>query len=168
MKPLEITPEWLEARVIEQDGCWLWKGVITEAGQPQVSMRTPDGRKTVLVRRLVWALVHPDCKPGANLWAYAGCENERCVHPDHVRLRSRSSAMKKAVRSPVANAKMAATKRAKSKLSQDVIRNDVLASEESNVAVAARLGCHHSHIAKIRNGELRREYNSPLAGLGAR
>lgn len=169
MQPLEITHAWLEKHVIEQDGCWLWTGPITETGQPQASMRTPDGRKTLLVRRLVWRLAHPNCKPaGSNLWAYAACETERCVHPDHVRLRTRSSAMKNAEYSPLRNAKIAATKRAKSKLSQDVVREDILTSEETNVAVAARLGCNQSFIQKIRSGVARKEYSTPFAGLGAR
>ena len=166
-RELVITLEWLQARVKEDDtcGCWIWKGATTAYDQPQASLRRPDGsRKTVLVRRMVWEM-----KSGRKLrkdnWAATTCDTHGCVHPDHVTVRTRSKAMRGAVRTLAQKANMAAGRRKNSKFDIDKLLAEIEASAESNVKLAARLGCHHSYVAKIRNGEALRNYSSPFAGL---
>lgn len=168
MAPGLISLEWLLARVtvqpgpLEDDPCWVWNGTLTDRDQPQVSMRTPEGRKTLLVRRLVIEFKQERALP-TSLWAYARCETRGCVHPEHLATRTRVVAQGQTgkKRSPAVAAKIAAARRAQSRFDHDELIARIQASDKSNVKLADELGCHHTYVARIRTGEARIDYSNP-------
>lgn len=162
-----ITLQWLEERVKEDDGCWVWQGVITRYGQPQATLFTPQGRKTALVRRVVWELTH-ERSLATNQWVSCRCKTPGCVHPEHVMRLARGMSARGTKKTEVTKAKIAATKQARSRWPNGEIVKMAQESPLNNVALAAQIGCHHSTIAKIRRGQLRKQYGNPFAGLGAR
>jgi hypothetical protein len=64
-------------------------------------------------------------------------------------------------------AKMAATKRSRSKLDDQKVA-EIRASSESAMALSAIYGVAAGYITSIRAGNLWKNYASPFAGLGAR
>lgn len=171
MRARDISVEWLRSKceVDEETGCWLWHGnVTTDARQPQATIRTPEGRKTVLVRRVVWELVH-ERKLRRNMWAFAPCDEkhgreEPCVCPEHINSRTRSKAQRGVTRPALTKLRIAMAKRAASTVDHEAIRKAIAETSLKNVHIAAQVGCHHSLVARIRNGQ-RRDYASPFAGL---
>lgn len=163
---VEITLEWLYRHVHkDEDGCLIWAGPMTTAGQPQASLRVGDERKTILVRREIWKMVH-DYRPlPSKMRVYAKCEKEGCVHPDCIKTRGRG-AVQKGVKKPLAvKIKIAMARRAQSQFDHTELIEAIKSSDETNLELAARLGCNHSYVSKIRRGQARKEYNSPFAGL---
>lgn len=162
----EITLEWLYRHVHkDEDGCLIWTGPLTDAGQPQASVHINGERKTLLVRREIWKSVH-DYRPlPSKMRVYVTCEKEGCVHPDCIRTRGRG-AVQKGVKKPLAvKIKIAMARRAQSQFDHTELIEAIKSSDETNLALAARLGCNHSYVSKIRRGQARKEYNSPFAGL---
>lgn len=157
MTAARITMEWLSQRTHidepdDPDCCMVWKGGLTEAGQPQASLRLEDGsRQTVLVRRVAWKIAHPKGVLGKELWAGVKCETPGCVHPDHVVLRARSHVMRGSVKNPAVRKKIGDARRAHVEhINYDALKRAIAESDESNVKIAQRIGCHHTTVAKYR------------------
>lgn len=163
---VEITLDWLYRHVHkDEDGCLIWAGPMTDSGQPQASVHINGERKTLLVRREIWKMVHEDRALPSKMRVYAKCEKEGCVHPDCIKVRGRG-AVQKGVKKPLAvKLKIAMSRRAQSQFDHAELIEAIKSSDETNLALAERLNCHHSYVSKIRSGQARKEYSSPFAGL---
>lgn len=161
----KFTLAWLEKHVKSVDGCLVWVRSFTSSGQPYAAFRGAEGLHSIRVRRVVWEAAHERQGP-AKMWAHATCGTHGCVHPDHIVMRPRSVAMKGTKRPESVKAKIAQTKRAASKWSQELLQ-ELAASDKSNHELAKQYGFHHSTISKVRNGAVRVDYASPWRGLGA-
>ncbi|MDE2022044.1 MAG: hypothetical protein KGI71_04035 [Patescibacteria group bacterium] len=89
----KFTLNWLEGHVKNANGCLVWVRSFTASGQPYAVFRTPEGTKSVRIRRLVWESANERQAPEKQ-WGYATCGTAGCVHPDHVSMRLRSAAMR--------------------------------------------------------------------------
>lgn len=157
----------IRSRCIEDGDCWLWQGATDGHGRPQ--MRHKGER--VYVRRV--AREASDGKPiPEGLCAAAKCGNPGCVSPHcsvvtNQKGRAKLAVERGAFRHPDRMLRMAMTKRAKSRYSEDLIAQVRLAPPPCT-RIAQETGVSLSHVKAIRSGAARREYNSPFAGLGAR
>lgn len=159
----EITLEWLQARVREDDdGCWIWTGYTTEQGQPQARLNY----QFFLVRRAVWEQVH-NRELVSTLWVAAKCDKPGCCHPDCMVARTRSRAMKGRGMTVQHKAAIAKARRKSSDIPDEVVA-EVLASKESGRDVAKRLDVTESWVSLVRRGKIRVDLRNPFAGLGAR
>ena len=156
----EFDLNWLHGRVKEDDdGCLIWAGHITAGGQPQASLN----HKTFLVRRAVWTLVH-EFEPSKKLWMTVRCKKHGCVHPDCVVTHTRSDAMKGLSKPLAVRARMSATKRKQSRISEESVA--AMRVETGTLAeIAERHNVDLSYVSKLRLGQVRREYSNPFAGL---
>lgn len=159
----EITVDWLLARVVERDGCLIWKGEASNNGKDP---RGVLNNQRFYVRRAVWKAMNGR-EPPAD-WCYGvRCGQDCCVDPAHVIARTRSQVQKGIPKSLATRAKIAATKRAASKVPQFLIPK-ILASSLSGAKEAKRHGISKDMVNKIRAGQLRRDYSNPFLQLGAR
>ena len=81
----------LEARIVMQEGCWLWNGAHSDRGYPQLYV---DG-KSRRVARLLWTFENGPIPKG--LYVCHRCDNPCCVNPDHFFLGTQSDNMKDSV-----------------------------------------------------------------------
>ncbi len=117
---------------------------------PQMRVTMPDGSHlTVYVRRVQWMLVH-GADPGKRLISTA-CDNPRCLR--HLKVVTKAQASQKGNLQGRALRRLKATaaRRRRSILTEDMVR-EIRESAESNVAIARRIGCHHSTVAAARSG----------------
>lgn len=148
----------------DEGDCLIWV-----AGSAKVPHLCLDGVK-VNVRALVLYANGVARISGALLGC--SCGNRKCVAPDHIRQRTHLQHAQyfggRGVYSgPAKTAKMAATKRAKSKLDDEKVAA-IRASNKSSKALGAEYGVAASYITSIKAGHLWRDYTSPFAGLGGR
>lgn len=157
----------LMADTYEEGDCIIWSRKNT-ADTPHFSI---DGIKQN-VRKLVQECQGIAIKPG-RIMHCAKCGESMCVKTEHIVQRTTSQNSKVhaklgAYSSPIAKAKMAMTKRAKSRYADDVIE-EIRTSSESARVMAEKHGMSISYAISIRAGNLRRDYTpSPFRGLGAR
>lgn len=148
--PTTISLERLLARTVEEGECLLWQGLVAN-GSPVV--HTTAGYLTV--RRLVWQHAHGMPMPG-HLRAVCSCREPACVRPEHVRaLSTRQIALLCAkegkFRTAQRRAAIAATKRAQSRLTPELVER--IRAADSGAAIARELGICKSTASKIRRGE---------------
>jgi hypothetical protein len=158
----EIGLDWLHARCAEVDGCLVWKLAAAHGTEPQARV----GHLTVLVRRMVWELVNGRAFP-CNHNARCTCGTDLCVHPDHIQPMSKSKIMVGKALPLTQRAKIAATKRSQSKLSDEAVAL-IRASKGPIEKVADEFGIDPTYVSQIRLGKARVDYVNPFAGLGAR
>jgi hypothetical protein len=158
--PDELTHALLMGRAqFDEVGCLVWHGAIARGCDPQMRM----AGKQHSVRRLVWVALHGYCVAGHQVAALPGCD-VCCVHPDHLQSRERRLAN--------ANLKMPAMhrmntirgKQAAAKIGWDDVRA-MRGSDESNAAVALRLGISKQYVSQIRNNHTWVDLASPWGGL---
>lgn len=156
----------IKARCEEVGTCWEWQGAYTTSGSPLVYH---EGKRTS-VRKLVYALKHGRPLPDGQV-ASNSCQNPRCVCDDHVRGFTQAQMLHRSranTNQELRAARIAATKRRTvAKLTPEQVQM-VRDSPKTNLALAAELGVHHSHLSVIRRGKAWRTFGSPFAGLGAR
>lgn len=160
MKIEELRLSDLRARIVEEGDCWMWTGNVAN-GLPRWTF---DGKPNS-ARRVVWEAVHGPIEPGIQIGVR--CENVLCVHPDCLVARTRSMASKEMVRTVHAAMRMAMTKRSKSRLSEESVR-EIRSSSKNSYQLADEYGICQTYAAGIKTGKYRRDYFSPFAGLGAR
>lgn len=128
-----------------------------------------DG-KVLLVRRVLYG----DRKPTVEgCFLVPRCGNPYCVKPEHQKVITDHQRTKmggaSAADSATRAARVAATRnaRGRNKLTPDQAR-EILASPETGLELAARMGVHPSTVSQVRRGKTFREHGNPFAGLGAR
>lgn len=157
----EIDLGWLQARVREDDeGCWIWTGCMSKAGQPQATINYQH----FLVRRAVWQAAHNRVLLPTT-WVGVKCGKHGCTHPDCLVARGRAEALRGHHMTVAHKATIARVKRAKSAITDEMIA-EIMTSNEPDKVIAERLGVCASYPSKVRQGRLRRQYSSPFAGLG--
>lgn len=157
------TEESLLARTEEVGHCMEWQGYL-EGGNPAVCHQG----KMIMVRRLLLNLRGVDIPAGS--YVATKCDNPLCVHPDHIKIRTRSqhaAAMSKNVsqNSVVRVRKLmdfARENRAKLSMQQAM---EIRASSEPASVLQKRYPVSKSRINRIKNGEAWRDLSSPFAGL---
>lgn len=151
----------IRSRCIEEGDCLLWQGALSVDGVPRFFMNG----QSVSLRRLLWVERHGELSPKVRIGVK--CRAQRCVEPKHLVIRHRSEDIKGLRRSPAFKAKIAATKRAKSRFTPELIAS-IRSSPLNNSALGRELGLNQAVIAKIRNHEVWKDYTSPMFGLGER
>ena len=155
-----ITMEWLKTRVQEMDECWIWSGYCgTTGNRPKARMNNQG----FLVRKAVWEMVH-DRKFPSNKQTGARCTNQICCHPDHVIPEKLNASKIPAPLSTIHRARVAATKRAKSKVPEHAVLA-LRAGTLSDTQAAAMYGTTRNNAYLIRTGQSRRDYSNPYAQL---
>lgn len=148
-------------RARDVDGCLEWTGALGNGQFPQIRVCG----KLFPVRRVVWALVHRPIGP--KTWVGNTCGNPLCVHPDHLVARSRSAAFKGKRKSLLQKAKIAETKRRRSPITIEIVR-EIRSSTERNIDLAKRFGISQGYISHLRRASVWQEYVTPFQGIGGR
>ena len=152
------------AHCVEEGDCLIW-----QRGSGKLPQITINGKKTN-IRKLI-AMERGDRMISGGVFG-CSCLTEKCIAPAHIRQRNRSQhgeffGALGAYSGPLKIAKMAATKRAKSKLDDEKV-SAIRASSKSAKTLSAEYGVAASYITSIRAGNNWKSYSSPFAGLGAR
>lgn len=155
----------VKQKVIECGDCWDWKGYCTATGVPMMRL---NGER-LSVRR---AMLDPEFL--ANLTnadvVTVTCLNHKCVNPDHLVVMTRAAFL--ARNSQHTNhqlrlAKIAETHRngPGAKLNYELVA-EIMQSNETNMALAERLGCDHTLVSLVRRGKAWKQYGAnPFSGL---
>jgi len=144
----------LEARCDVDDltGCWLMK---TRSGKTVMNVwYGPLGDK-VSVGVLIAHLTTGKAPAPGVVW-HCTCPTFNCANPAHRKKGDRSSQMLNAdlARDPMTIARIKATKRAKSRLSDDAVAA-IVASNDTLETLAARFDISVSYASKVRNLQCR-------------
>lgn len=154
-----MTPEQLKARCIEDGDCLIWYTKDKGQDGPRVSI---DGKRQY-VRPLIYGKAIPK-----GMVLTTSCGNRLCLA--HVVARSQSWISRRTMASvavnPAYRAKMSAVKSKGSKLSDDAVRQ-IRASDRPAKVDAEEHGISAAYVNMIRNGQFRRDYSNPFAGLAA-
>lgn len=154
----------IRSRCVEDGDC-----LIYQRGRGKLPYVTID-RKKVNIRKLVVLAAGGRVIEGGFFGSC--CETPRCIAEGHIRQRNRKQHGQHfgalGVYSATGKvARMAATKRAKSKLDDEKVAA-IRASDKSSMALSKEYGVAASYITSIKAGKLWKNYSSPFAGLGAR
>lgn len=162
MKLEEITLDWLQARVVEIDGCWVWNGHISGDGKvPQVRI----DYKCYSVNRIVWELVHAKPIP-KDFRVGPKCMVPGCVHPDHLVARKPGALLVGKPLTTDRKMKIAIARRVNSAINADDVQAIKLDPRPA-IELVEEYGVTHSHLCRIRRDETRKDYTNPFAGLTA-
>lgn len=161
MNPVfDITLDDILSNTVEEGDCLLWTGHSSEGKFP----RLRKGGGQFVVRRLLWSLAHEAMPNG--LQVGCSCKSPLCVHPDHLVVRTKAKAQRGAKRTPDVCVRVATVRRAKSKLTMEVVRQ-IRLSDEPNRDVDRRLGLARGQAWAIRRNLAWVDRANPFAGLGA-
>lgn len=143
----------------EYGDCILWTGATGEGGYPIIKVH---GHGCKLVRRAMFELNGGELLPRVPI--RTTCDERTCVNPDHLKQSTVAEIAKHAAKrgawsSKVRAQKIAASKRAKGKLTLEQAR-EIRMSEESGPKLSARYGVNKSLINGIKNGRAWKEYSS--------
>jgi hypothetical protein len=151
----------IRSRCTEDAGCLIWPGATSKNGLPQVHYQG----KTWYVRKLIKELTTGVPEDHVVI---AVCETPKCVAEDCLKSMtlkaSRQIGSKNgAYSNPTRYMKMAATKRAKSKYSEEQI--EAIRSAESLQIAVELTGVSQSYCQSIRKGVARKCFANPFSGL---
>lgn len=164
MKTVEnITLDWVYARVIDIDGCLVWSGACGNNGKlPQARI----GGEAMGMRRVMWVLTHEREIP-QNRRISMACQNEKCIHPDHVQANKINAAFKGVKKTLVHRSNIAHARRTGSKWGEDVIRA-IKDSDKPVKELALTHGMNASYVHYIQRDRARRNFSNPYLQLGQR
>jgi hypothetical protein len=140
--------------------CLEWTGHAQGGKHPQVKLGGRKGR-VYNVRRVLWVLTRGAVPAGRQVGVKCHCE--LCVHPDHLVLRTRSAAMKGVKKSLLSARRMAATKRAASRITEAMV-HEIRSSDAPSMELDRRLGLGHGTAWGIRSGRSRRDFATDMLG----
>lgn len=154
----------IAANSVEEGDCLIWLG-----GSAKVPHIHIQGKKMNI--RMLLALLRGDPMVPGSFFG-CSCGVPKCIAEEHIVQRTRKQhaahfGAQGAYSGPVKTAKMAATKRAKSKLDDEKVAA-IRASDKTLKELGEEFGVASSYIGYIRAGKLWKNYASPFAGLGSR
>lgn len=158
------------AQSYEEGDCRIWSGLVSKS-TPVLSYRNPftNKRSCMSVRRAVLLEEGVQLPPGR--FIDTTCGNPLCVERKHFTIRTAQQHLREIAKiagqgttNLRRSAKIAATKRAKSRIPEDVIRA-IRGSDEPARVLAQRFGINKDYINSIRRGEVRKDYTNPWIGL---
>jgi len=145
---------------IDDDGHWIWKGALSEGKWPRIY--APDHTKegspmvTQTGRRAVWHV--STGKPIPNSWRVFGtCEVDCCLNPKHMKCGSTqewgAQVSKAGIHSGSVRRSVAGRQAGRkcSVLTPETYQ-EIIGSNETGLALAARLGVSKQTVSKARNG----------------
>jgi hypothetical protein len=152
--------KWTVDRILsccEEDGdCLIWTGLNNSIGIPKI--RNTSGR------RVMWELKNGEIPPG--MLVSTTCGRAGCL--EHLALSTKSEIVARSHERPHTKARVTAAnrrsaRRERAKINMDIAR-EIRASDETGLAIAARLGISNDLVSLVRQGKSWRE-PSPFAGL---
>lgn len=157
--------EAIRAKCEEVGLCWIWTGSTDGHGRPQ---KHRNGR-TWYVRRLVRELVDgrklPKGREAAATCGCALCVSPECSVSATPTQRAALAAARGSFSRPDKMARMIATKRAKSHISEELVQR-IRDAEGPASRIARETSISLSHVKAIRRGTARRDWTkNPFAGL---
>jgi hypothetical protein len=158
---VELLRHELLAHTYDDAGCKVWKMSCCN-GHPGVRIKG----KSYLTRRVIWESLYGKI---GNKVIHMTCESPKCVNPDHMaaitrkQLGSKMGALGK-MSGHTRSANIAASRRKNAQLNIEAVR-EIRSSIEKISVLAKKHDVTESHISKIRNHKLWRDYTSPWAGL---
>lgn len=152
--------EKIIAKTVEEGECLLWQGAY--AAKPGRPVLWLDG-KNVSLRRVLWEEYHGRPAPDT---IGVSCRNWRCVAPWCLCVRPKSQELKGRPKPIAMKMRVAMTKRAQSKISEETVAL-IRSSDESARALALRFGIAQQTVTLIRSQQRRRDFSSPFAALAA-
>ena len=155
--------------LVNDDGCWIWKGDRYSSGQPRVVV---EGRRRGPAKHLAQALAG---KPRPKKYGTCRCALEPvdCINPHHLMNLTRSQVIEASNRDNMAahlvrHARSRAAQRAASDVMTMDLAREIRGSVESGAEIARRLNLPSDYINQIRRGRLWQEPCGPWSGMGAR
>ena len=140
------------------DGCMRWAGAMDSG---QITARV-DGEK-LNVRTELWRLYGKKPLP-PGFCVRSVCGDPLCLAREHMVAEARAAAIRNIPRPVHVRAKIAAGKRANSKITMTVA-DEIRASTLSDRVLAEKFGVHPSMVGRIRRGENWLSYDGPLGQL---
>ena len=150
----------IRARCTEDGDCWLWNDAVNEAGLPRYGKGS--------ARRKIWTTLNGPIN--GPYFVGCICRERRCLNPEHLVLRTKSSVVKDGHANAIKAQRYLAstlTARKRGKLN-DRVAQEIRESDETLGVLAERYGVHLSLIGKVKAGQAWQPLSSPFAGLGAR
>ena len=147
---------------IDDEGHWHWRGAMS-AGVPRVyapDHTNQDGEMSSQAgRRAVYHIIEGKAIP-PSMRVYGTCEHDDCLNPECARMGPMSDLGKlirkkgwlKGNARTILNARKVG--RARSLLTPELI-TEIMESEETGLAIAARLSLSNSTVSKVRTGQAR-------------
>lgn len=157
------TIDTLHARCDEVGDCWIWRG---NRGVPKINLHG----QSVPARRALREMVDQMAtRPGMRVTAT--CGDRRCISPLCSYAATPSDTCQAASRRgaydlPAARAKAAITARARSHITDELVRH-VRSATGTHQQIADAAGMSRSHVSAIRGHRSRKDYRNPFAGLQA-
>jgi hypothetical protein len=131
---------WSKVHIGNDDGCWLWEGLINTGGYGQFDA----GGKSILAHRAAYALENGVIPSGKHV--LHACDVRHCCRPDHLRLGSNAdNAADRAKRHRAASGE----RHPFSRLTENEVRA-IRSSKESNNLLAAQFGVKAATISSVR------------------
>ena len=152
--------KWTLDRILlncQEDGdCLIWTGSNNSIGIPKI--RNTSGR------RVMWELKHGEIPPG--MLVSTTCGHPACL--EHLALSTKSEIVARSHERPHTKARVTASnrraaRRERAKITMEIAR-EIRASNETGLAIAARLGVSNDLVSCVRRGKSWVE-PSPFAGL---
>ncbi len=143
-------------------GCWLWRGAMAHATP---SMRLPELDRTVGAGVAICVLTTGETPAPGVVW-HRTCRSQLCVAPEHRQPGTRSTQMAFMLGVPktsATKARIAASKRRRSKVTPEVVE-EIRSSSESSVALAAKHGMSVTHACRIRRHEAHARIDGSVFG----
>lgn len=148
--------------VDEDTGCWHWRGAHSK-GQPKLWW--PPQQKVVTLGYAI-AIFQTGRPPRSGHVWMVRCATKDCANPAHRRPVEFGVHLQGVRREPITSARIAAAKRASSKLSADSVAA-IRASDETCAALGQRYGVSGSLISQIRQHVIWRSARAPGSSVFA-
>lgn len=148
----------------DDEDCWPWAGSLVQ-GAPCLSWKS----KKLYAKRVMWAIDRKKPVP-ANLCVVNSCDDPMCINPRHLKVATKQQVIQATAKTGKLNppgfaAKIAAMKRAKSKLSDEAVAAIKTGTDHPKDA-AAKHGCSVAYVYMLRRNLWRNDYRAnPFSGL---
>jgi hypothetical protein len=178
MMDLPCDMKYLRLRAVECGNCLEWNRAMVHGRYPAVTFRVASdaGRRKVqrqfYVRHLVYEITHGEPPPDdPALVISTSCDNDRCIAPKHVVIRSKQelselAAARGLYRTAAFRARVASGRAHHRKLSDEGV-DELRTSDAPTTQLARKHGISREHARRVRIGIERVDHTNPFAALQA-